>query len=251
VLVVGYMRVSGTAQVEDGLGLDIQEEGIRRYCEREAHELLAIHADEAVKGTLAERNGLTAVLAALEFGMAEAVVVHRLDRLARDLLIQETIVDRLHQHGRRVLSATEDDIDGEDPTRVLVRQVLGAIAQFDRARIVARMQAGRAAKAAHGGFAGYGSPAYGWRTTDRELVIDLDEQAVLRRIAELHRAGLSLRQIGRTLDAERLPPKRAERWQPAVLGRLVKRLDVEGAGVASLVEPVQRRGRAEGAAGKG
>jgi DNA invertase Pin-like site-specific DNA recombinase len=230
VRVVGYVRVSGTAQVEDGLGLEIQTQAIVGYCEGAGHELVAVHADEAVAGTLAARRGLTAVLAAVEFGDAEAVVVYRLDRLARDLLIQETVIERLHRRGRAVLSVAEADIDGEDPTRVLVRQVLGAISQYERAVIVARMRAGRDAKAAKGGYAGYGSPPFGWRTTAKELVVDEQEQAVLRRIGELRRAGLSLSAIGRTLDAEGLHPKRAQRWHVGVLGRLVKRLDVEGTG---------------------
>lgn len=223
-IVAGYARVSSATQVEDGLGLEVQEEAITRWCRDHGHRLEGIFRDEGVSGTVegAERPGLGAALAMLEDGGADILVVYRLDRLARDLILQETMIERLALAGRSIVSVSEPDIAGNDPTRVLVRQLLGAIAQYERMVITARMKAGRMAKAARGGFA-YGSPRFGWRAEHGELVPNPDEQQAVARIAELHRQGRSLREIAAALNEEGHRPKRSERWHPQVVARIVRR----------------------------
>lgn len=221
---LGYVRVSTARQAEEGAGLEVQESKLRTWCMEGDHELVEIHRDEGVSGSLVDRPGLAMALADMEAGRADVLAVYRLDRLARDLIVQETILERLARAGRQVRSVTEPEIDGSDPTRVLIRQVLGAIGQYERALIVARMHAGRMAKAAKGGYA-YGSPPFGWRAVEGELVIDADEQAAMARIDELRRQRISLREIGERLVAEGYRPKRATRWHPESLRRLIGKLD--------------------------
>ncbi len=221
---LGYVRVSTARQAEEGVGLEVQEQGLRRWCMEGDHELIEVHRDEGVSGSLVERPGLAMALADMEVGRAELLVVYRLDRLARDLIVQETVMARLAKAGRQVRSVTEPEIDGSDPTRVLIRQVLGAIGQYERALIVARMNGGRMAKAAKGGYA-YGSPPFGWRAEGHELVLDEAEQTTMARVDELRRRGVSLREMGEMLLAEGHRPKRADRWHPETLRRIVRRLE--------------------------
>jgi DNA invertase Pin-like site-specific DNA recombinase len=77
------------------------------------------------------------------------VVVARLDRLARDLLTQEFLLREIRQRGADLVSCSDTEADylqddPHDPTRKLVRQVLGAISEFERALIKLRLQRGRA-----------------------------------------------------------------------------------------------------------
>jgi len=169
-----------TAEQVNGFGLEVQEQAIRSYLKDAGHRLLAVLRDEGQSGSngLDTRVGLAEALTRLEAGEAQVLVVYRLDRLARDLILQETTIERLKAAGVGVESVTEPDIDSDDYTRVLVRQVLGAIAQYERAVIRSRMAAGRAAKRASGGYAG-GRPPYGWRAEGGGLVEDEAEQAVL------------------------------------------------------------------------
>ena len=88
-------------------------------------------------------------------------MVYRLDRVARDLLLQETVHARLAAGKAAVPSISEPALEGDDATRVLIRQLLGGIAQYERAVISGRMMAGKAAKVAS---AGYGRAApYGYK----------------------------------------------------------------------------------------
>ncbi len=224
---IGYIRVSTRGQAEDGLGLEMQVTAIEAHCATGGHELVALHRDEGVSGTteVIDRPGLSVALQAIVAGGAEGLIVYRLDRLARSLWLQEVVIAQLGKAGRVVLSTAEADIDSDDPTRILVRQVLGAIAQYERAIITARLQGGRRAKAAKGGYA-YGSPGFGWRATpERELAAAPAEQRALARMVELVQCDPrpSWREIARTLEAEGFRPKRSDSWHPAVVRRIVLR----------------------------
>jgi DNA invertase Pin-like site-specific DNA recombinase len=131
------------------------------------------------------------------------------------------------KHGGRVFACDAGEVRQEDPhepMRTAMRQVLGVWEQLERGTTAARMQAGRRRKAARGGFA-YGAPLYGKRAVHGELVDDPAEQRVVARIRELHAAGVSLRQIAQTLDAEGVRPRRGRRWQDRTVAKIVARLE--------------------------
>jgi hypothetical protein len=104
----------------------------------------------------------------------------------------------------------------------LVRQSLGAIARYERQVIRKRMQGGRAAKAARGGYA-YGGPPFGWRAEGKELVPAPGEQCTLALMRNLHKCGYSLREIADQLNAgEGYGPGRG-RWHPQAVARALAR----------------------------
>jgi site-specific DNA recombinase len=220
---IGYVRVSTSEQANDGYGLDAQERAIRVYCRDAGMRVVRVERDEGESGSngLETRHGLAHALAALEAGEAEFLIVKRLDRLARDLLIQETVVGRLRQHGRSVLSVEEPDASSDDYTRVLVRQVLGAISQYERCVIQARMAAGKAAKAASGGYVG-GRPRYGTRAEGRELIQDTDETAIVEFVHRLRAGGLSYREIASELTREGFRPRTAHQWHSEQVRRIAQ-----------------------------
>jgi DNA invertase Pin-like site-specific DNA recombinase len=227
--VIGYVRVSTIEQVS-GFGLDVQEQAIREHCRREGLHLVSIERDEGESGGngLDTRDGLAAAIAQLEAGKADGLVVYRLDRLARDLVLQETLIVRLRAAGRIVDSVTEgDDVTSDDPTRELIRQILGAFAQYDRATIRGRLLAGKAAKRSRGGYVG-GQPAYGRAAEGKELVAREDERAVVEAVVRLRREGRSYREICAQLEADGLRPRRAARWQPKVVRDIAARAGVAG-----------------------
>lgn len=227
---IGYARVSTDAQAEDGFGVELQERAIQQMCRERGMRLKGIVRDEAVSGAapIEERPGLAEAVATVADGHADALVVARLDRLARRLDVQEAALARVWEAGGHVYAADTGEVlrdDPDDPMRTFVRQVLGAVSQLDRAMIAARLRAGRRMKAERGGFA-YGSPPFGYRAEDGELVPDPAEQATIRRIRELLDEGRSLRGIARSLEAEKRPPKRSARWHPEALRVIVQRLRV-------------------------
>ena len=230
VKLAGYLRVSTNGQAEDGLGLDIQAESIRSWAKSEGHRLVASYDDAGVSGAkeLDDRPGLAEALGAIKSGTAKGIVVYRLDRLARDLVLQEQLLAEVRRLGGQVFTTSAGeagylDDDPTDPSRKLIRQILGAVAEYERSLIALRLQTGRRHKASRGGYA-YGAPGYGQRAVDGELVVDKDEQKVVTEMRKLRRKGLSYRQIAAQLDAAGWKPKRGESWHPHTVNRILQRV---------------------------
>lgn len=223
---IGYCRVSTRTQL-DGTSLDSQRKAIRAWCRAEGHRLVRIETDGAVSGTkpAEERDGLLAVLEGIRDHEADGAVMQNLDRFARELHVQEGTLATIWRHGGRVFAYESGEVladDPKDPYRTAMRQMAGVFAQLERNLIVKRLRTGRKAKAAAGGFA-YGAPAYGQQAVDKVLVEKPAEQATITRIRELHAAGASLREMAATLTAEGHRPKRADRWHPQSLARILAR----------------------------
>ena len=87
-----------------------------------------------------------------------------------------------------------------------------------------RLDQGRKAKAARGGYAGYGSPAFGQRSINGELVEDPTEQQVIELIRRHHKSGKSLQQIADWLNQHGYTTKRGTLWKRISVKRVLDRL---------------------------
>jgi DNA invertase Pin-like site-specific DNA recombinase len=224
--IVGYLRVSTDAQAEHGYGLDVQEQAIKQWAKREGKFVADFFVDAGVSGSngLESRIALADAMSALRGGSAEGLVVYRLDRLARDLVLQETLLAEVRRIGGQVYSTAGGEADyladdPDDPSRRLIRQILGAVSEYERSMISLRLRSGRQRKADKGGFA-FGSPRFGWEAVGGNLVQLPEEQATLARMRALRESGHSIRRIADTLNAEGVPPKRAgASWHATTVAR--------------------------------
>lgn len=144
---VSYLRVSGKGQVS-GDGFPRQRAAIAQFAKQHRISMLEEFTDEDVSGTkeLEARTGLAALLDRLESNDVDAVLIENASRIARDLLISEVIIGQLRDRGVRVVAADSGQdltADGDDPTRTLIRQVLGAVAEFEKTVLVSRLRAAR------------------------------------------------------------------------------------------------------------
>jgi DNA invertase Pin-like site-specific DNA recombinase len=227
---VAYLRVSSEGQL-DGYGLDSQQRAVRAWAKANGHRIVHTCVDEAISGALeaADRPGLACALDAITTGMADGVIVARLDRLARQLTVQEATLALVWQRGAKVFTADTGEVhrdDPDDPMRTAIRQVMGVFAELDRKMVAKRLRDGRFAKAAAGRKAvgdypfGYGATGKG---RDRDAgPIDAEQKAVAR-IVELRRAGRSYREIAAALDAEGHRPRRAASWSAAAVRNVALR----------------------------
>lgn len=87
-----------------------------------------------------------------------------------------------------------------------------------------RLEQGRKAKAAGGGYAGYGSPAFGQRVVNGELVADSQEQQIIELIRRHHKSGKSLQQIADWLNGNGYKTKRGQQWRRISIKRVLDRL---------------------------
>ncbi len=110
---------------------------------------MAEFRDEGVSGTLplGERPGLTGLFDTVATNGVELVLVEKAHRVARELIASELILREFRKQGVRVVEVENgtDLTAGDDsnPTATLIRQVLGAVAQFERTALVGKMRATR------------------------------------------------------------------------------------------------------------
>jgi DNA invertase Pin-like site-specific DNA recombinase len=228
--VVGYLRVSTDRQAEKGHSLPEQEDMIRAWCKQHRHRLVGLHVDAGESGSngLDKRVGLGDALDAVQDGTAGGIVVQCLDRLSRDMVLQETLLREVWQAGGEVLTCSDAEAvylhrdDPEDPARQLIREILGSVAAYERRMVALRLRRGKRRKAQRKGFIG-GRPPFGSQVVDRELAPDAAEAAAAERIRVLRGEGRSLRQIAAVLTEEGFRPRRGDRWHPEVLRRIVAR----------------------------
>jgi DNA invertase Pin-like site-specific DNA recombinase len=224
---VAYIRVSTKGQAEDGYGREDQTRKVRAWAKRNGHTLCGPVAFDQASGTtpVDQRDGFVDALNRVRDGRCEGLLVVNLGRIARLLTVQEGALAMVWASGGRVFAVDSGEVlqdDPADPMRTAIRQMMAVFHQLDRAMIVARLKGGREVKAASGGYA-YGAPGFGQRASDKALVVDPGEQTTIRRLLELERDGLSLRQMAAILDGEGRRPKRGGSWHPQTVARVLER----------------------------
>lgn len=226
----GYLRVSTSAQALDGYGLDTQLEGIRTWVAGNGGRLAGHSKDAGASGALDldQRDGLLDAVFQCQRNGYRGIVVYRLDRLSRDPVGLEMILREFTKLGIEVhsCSSTEDGlvgVDGEDPARTLVRQILAAVNQYERQMIRFRLAAGKARKMASGGYTG-GAPPYGFELDpDRrgELREVPDEMSAIAQALTMREMGLSYQTVGTFFEAHGFRLKRGKKWHAQVVKQVI------------------------------
>ncbi len=192
-----YGRVSTAGQVE-GTSLAGQLEACREAATRHGWAVVAEHVDAGESGANADRPALAEVMDLVESGAVEALIVYRLDRLARSTLHLLTLVQQLKAADVRLIS-TSEAIDTRTPTGRMTMTVLGSVAELERETIRTRTREGVARRVAQGGWVS-STPPYGHRAVPdtrsgmRGVVLQIDPVQAA-----------TIREIYRLLVVERMP----------------------------------------------
>ncbi len=209
-----YIRVSGKGQI-DGDGFPRQKAAIQAYADTHGIRIKKWFQEEGVSGTkeLEDRPALQELMIALHSNGVKTVLIEKLDRLARDLMIQESIIADFQRNGFQLISVKEPDLCSDEPTRVLLRQMMGAFAQYERSMIVLKLRAARQRARIRDGRC-EGRKPFG----ERE-----GEQDTIARIQKLADKGLNFTQIADKLNTEGLPTRANGQWFPAQVSRILSR----------------------------
>lgn len=213
---VGYLRCSGMGQV-DGDTWDRQQDSINKYAAANDIEIVEWFRDESVPGKteMHNRPGLAACMARVESNGVKLVLVEISDRLARDSMVSELIIREFQKSGVRVISASGgvDLTAGDDtnPTAKLVRQILAAVAEFDRCVIVLKLRAARERLRAKNGKC-EGRMAYGTKP---------GEELVLATIRTLYSQGHRSQMIANYLNQQGAKGRYGKPWHAATIYKIL------------------------------
>lgn len=220
-VVVGYVRVSTD---EQNLGPEAQRAALARWCEARGARLAAVCVDHGVSGAAAldRRPGLLAALDALAEHGAGTLLVAKRDRLARDVMTAAMVEAAAARVGGKVQSAAGEG-EGDDPAALLMRRMVDAFAEYERALIRGRTKAALAVKRTRGERVGALPIGSGLADDGHTLVVDAGEARAVELIRELRATGLSFVGIARELN-ERGIAARGGRWHPTTVDRVLRRV---------------------------
>lgn len=149
---VAYFRTSSAANVgQDKDSEARQRAAVMSFAARNDIDVVAEFYDAAVSGADAidARPGFIDLLKRIASNGVRTILVETANRFARDLIVQEMGFRKLREMGVELIAVDSPNSFLEDtPTSILVRQVLGAVAQFDKAMTVAKLRAARERKKA-------------------------------------------------------------------------------------------------------
>ncbi len=144
--VYGYLRVSGKGQL-DGDGFPRQREAIERWCKSNNARVIRWFQEEGVSGTVdsMERPAYGQMLKHCGPATAMTIVAESASRLARDLMVSELLVQEAKRLGVEIYEAVSgmELSQSDDPTRVMIRQMLGVVSQWQKTMLVRQMRAAR------------------------------------------------------------------------------------------------------------
>jgi DNA invertase Pin-like site-specific DNA recombinase len=191
---VGYLRTSSATNVGEGKDSEArQRKAIEAHAKRAGMVIVDWYYDAAVSGAdpVQTRPGFAAMLARIASNGVRTIIVETANRFARDLMVQEVGFEMLQDLGVTLIAADSPEAFLDDgPTATLIRQVLGAVAQFDKAMTVAKLKGARDRKRRESGKC-EGRKSYAEKMP-----------ATVARAKALHAEGLSYRRISAQLAAE-------------------------------------------------
>lgn len=222
--VFGYIRVSGLSQVDKD-GPERQREAIREFCKAHNLTLVDVFFEAGVSGTKEslDRPAFQDMIHALEICASagrpvEAVVVENMDRIARDLMVSELIFKECRTFKLKVFSIDQGcvdmAVDAGDPTRKLIRQIFGALAEWNKSMLVQRMHHARMKKKAAGLPFGHARP----------IGQKPGEPAAIARIQQLYiNDKLNLQKVAEQMNAEGFRTRFDRPWNRFSVLRVLER----------------------------
>jgi site-specific DNA recombinase len=214
-----YARVS-TEDQGKGFSIPTQIDACQQLATREGYTVPEAYVliDEGISGTTMDRPSLRNLRDLVNARAIMAAMVYDPDRLSRNLGHQLLLAEEFERAGVKLLIVSHPMEQG--PEGWLFFQMRGALAEYERAKILERMKRGLVGRAKAGHVSG-GAVAFGYRYIREEhggrWEIDEDEAAVARRIFRLCQEGMPTRAIARLLTRERVPSKHDR--HPALSGR--------------------------------
>ncbi len=209
---LAYLRVSGKGQVK-GDGFDRQLAAIKQYAAANDIKVVRVFREEGVSGTreTMDRPAWAEMMATLHSNGVKTIIVEKLDRVARDLMVQEAAIADIQKHGFTLVSVAEPDLMAGDATRVLMRHLMGAVAQYDKTQIVAKLRGARMRKRAKEGRC-EGRKPYGFYPGEPELI---------ERMKALRADGLGFDRIATQMNAEGIATRTRGKWHGVVVNRIL------------------------------
>ena len=222
-----YARVSTDKQAQKDLSIPAQIEAMREYAKRNGWKVAGHFVDEGESARTADRPELKRLIEQCkENNNVDAVIVHKIDRLARNLIDYATIKAILKQKGIRLISVSEPFDD--NPVGHLLENIIASISEWYSANLGEEIKKSNMEKLRQGEWPH--RPPVGYMSVKGENdrvkhIPDLEKATLIRQLFELWTTGhYSLRTLGQEMGERGLKTRSGRYYSPeAIKNQLNKR----------------------------
>lgn len=196
--IYGYVRVSTTMQVEDGISLDTQTNRINTYCENKKVKLEKLFEDKGISGkTIQERPGLQEALSVLK--QDDRLVVQDLSRFSRNTKDAIQMLMNIKEKGASLVLLSPD-VDFSSPVGTMFFTMLSAVSQLESEQIGERVSVNMKTLSNRNELRS--KPQFGWKFIGKgkDYVQDESQQPIIQLIVDLYESGESYTKIAQILN---------------------------------------------------
>ena len=214
-----YTRFSPRRNAEESESCEVQRNYCQQYAAVNGLAVAAVFDDPDVSGADEFREKLWQAIEALPKG--GVLLVYKRDRLARNVYLSEQINRAVTKKGATIEAVT-GDVKGDSAETVMIRQVLAAIAEYERKMIASRTRHAMRFHMANGRRMGAECP-YGWMPDPddaKRMVSNPTERGVIDLIHSLHREGVAYNAITTRLNREFPSLARHGRWNTKTVRKI-------------------------------
>lgn len=215
--VATYARYSSENQREESI--EAQLAAIEEYCEKEKHIIIARYIDRALSATTDDRPDFLRMISDAEKGLFEVVIIHKLDRFARNRYDSAFYKRKLKLAGIKLISVTErlDDT----PESIILESVLEGMAEYYSKNLAREVMKGLRENAKEAKFTG-GRPPLGYDVKDLKYVINEEEAKIVRMIFDLYLQDKGYTEIINTLNLHGYKTKKGNQFTKNSLHDLIR-----------------------------
>lgn len=209
-----YSRVSSNAQADEGYSLEAQHNESMKYIESEKMELIKVYTDPGVSAKTLNRPGVQEMIADLKAGKFQAIIIHKLDRLTRNISDLYDLVEMVIKHDVKLISLSEK-IDTSTPMGRMFIYMLGILAQMFRENLSQEITKGQSVRASKGLRLSPSRP-YGYDLGPNLAMTVNDQEAhTIRQIFDWFNEGYNILTIINKLDGV------GKMWYPITIRRIL------------------------------
>ena len=140
-----YLRTSSATNI-DGDSEDRQKEAITKYADSQGYEIVSGAYDQAVKGSdsIHEREGFAKLIQYCIDNDVTTILCENASRFARDVIVQELGYRELKKLNLQLIPVDAPDyFPGDSPSLNMIRQILGAVSEFEKSNLVSKLRGAR------------------------------------------------------------------------------------------------------------
>lgn len=192
-----YVRVSTTAQLEEGYSIEEQKAKLESYCDIKDWNIYEIYTDGGFSGSNTERPALEQLIRDAERKKFDTVLVYKLDRLSRSQKDTLYLIEDIFLKNNIEFVSLLENFDTSTPFGRAVIGLLSVFAQLEREQIKERMQLGKLGRAKAGKSMMWARTSYGYdyQKETGSLTITPAQSLVVKYIFERYLAGRSITKL--------------------------------------------------------